>query len=473
MLKNLVNQQIIQRLPYSDREVENNPFYRDFLVFLKYVEENTPKLTQAKNLQLKSLAEINESLIRKRPMEEKVGKYIFRVRSQNEMYYIQTIDALAQVLKLTRKSKGRLRIAREKKFFDSLPPRVKFNLIWRGYIHYLNWAYLQYLENSDKIAQTLQDNQEFLWLLLRNFDIEANESWISLNFTLETIRKNFKISWQTVMGDDFDLARWGIKLVLFKDLLETLDLVQTNETSKKFRFTDLGRKIIRLEVGEDEVGLSTENWPESRESEDFKMPKWMECTWRRVPCGRNDCRICDQIKKDRQEHIEKGEDPDDLKSVFEDVGQTFKEVLEMIKKDAAGKGIDITNTENIKEPPEPEEFSLYREVREWNRSVITLRETAQSLGEFWIYTEAADDLFWYANILTVKTYRQLCNQQHIQNGDESGEFDYQYTRWVLRESLKILKKSLEELIEANRFQKENLNLIWLNLQKLEKQIIQI
>ena len=64
----------------------------------------------------------------------------------------------------------------------------------------------------------------------------------------------------------------------------------------------------------------------------FKMPKWMECTWRRVPCGRDDCPICSRIKKDRQRYIERGEDPDAAESVFEDVSRNFKEALQMIKK---------------------------------------------------------------------------------------------------------------------------------------------
>lgn len=207
-------------------------------------------------------------------------------------------------------------------------------------------------------------------------------------------------------------------------------------------------------------------------AEDFKMPKWMECTWRRVPCGKDECPICGRIKKDRQRHILKGEDPDDLKSVLEDVGRNFKETFEMIKKDAKSKGFDITNIENIKEPPEPKEFPFYNEVEKWNKSVMTLGNTAQTLGEFWIHTEEAADLFWYANTLMAKTYRQLCNKWHIKNGDDYGEFDYQYTKHVLKECLKMLNNSLKILISNDYLQKRELNSIYSNLLKLEKQINQ-
>lgn len=208
-------------------------------------------------------------------------------------------------------------------------------------------------------------------------------------------------------------------------------------------------------------------------ADNFKMPKWMECSWRRVSCGKDNCPICGRIKRDRQRHIERGEDPDDIKSVLEDVSRNFKEVMEMIKRDCEARGIELTNIENVKEPPGPEEFPFYKKVKEWNKSVMTLGNMAQLSGEFWIQTEEAADLFWYANTLLAKTYRQLCNKWHIKNDDEYGDFDYQYTKYVLKECLKILKKSLKELIKNNQSRRKELNSILLNLRNLEKQIIKI
>ncbi|MBU4298954.1 hypothetical protein KJ636_02845 [Patescibacteria group bacterium] len=42
------------------------------------------------------------------------------------------------------------------------------------------------------------------------------------------------------------------------------------------------------------------------EKKGFQMPKWMECNWRRVPCGKENCPICGRIKKDRQRLIYSG-----------------------------------------------------------------------------------------------------------------------------------------------------------------------
>lgn len=217
--------------------------------------------------------------------------------------------------------------------------------------------------------------------------------------------------------------------------------------------------------------MEDEELEEIGSADNFQMPKWMECTWRRVPCGKDDCPICGRIKRDRQRHIGQGEDPDDIKSVFEDVGQNFKEALEMIKKDCEARGIELTNIDNIKEPPEPETFPFYQDVKKWRDSVFTLADNP--VFEFWTHTEPAQDLFWYSNTLTAKVYRQLCNKWKIENGNEYGDFDYQYTKYVLEECLRIFKKSLRELIVNNQSQKESLNLIFTKLIELEKKIRKI
>lgn len=66
---------------------------------------------------------------------------------------------------------------------------------------------------------------------------------------------------------------------------------------------------------------------------DFKMPEWMECTWRRVPCGRDDCPLCGKINKQRQKHTEKGGDSDDLECAFEDVSVGSNVFAQIKRKD--------------------------------------------------------------------------------------------------------------------------------------------
>lgn len=205
----------------------------------------------------------------------------------------------------------------------------------------------------------------------------------------------------------------------------------------------------------------------------FKMPKWMDCAWRRVACERDNCPICGRVEKDRQRHIKKGEGPDDMKCVLEDVERNLKEALGMIKKDAERMGIDISNIDDIEEPPEPEKFPLYNKVGQWRKTILLIGETAENLDNFWLHTEAAADLFWYCNTIAAKTYRQLCNRWHLDHGDDYGEFDYEYTNCVLKECFRILKNALKVLAKNDTSLNKDLGLAFVELKNLEKEIMKI
>ena len=206
---------------------------------------------------------------------------------------------------------------------------------------------------------------------------------------------------------------------------------------------------------------------------EFVMPKWMDCTWRRIPCGRDDCPICGRIKRDRKKHLARGEDPDSMEAALEDVGNNFKEALAMIKKDAKRMGIDISNIDDIKEPPKPHEFPLYNKINSWRHDIYQMAEQASENLEAWPELEPGLDLFWYANTTLAKTYRQLCNRWHLEQGDEYGEEDYEYTKYVLGECLAILKKSLSKLITMYPGKKGELNLALVMLSGLEREILKI
>lgn len=211
---------------------------------------------------------------------------------------------------------------------------------------------------------------------------------------------------------------------------------------------------------------------ETREGE-FKMPKFMDCAWKRIPCGEKNCKICGRIIADRERHIAKGEHPDSPESIFEDMGNSFKEALAIIKKDAERLGINIVNIDGIKEPPKPEEFPLYRQLKRWHGQIARIGNDAENEEELWLDTEAAADLFWYANTLLAKVYRQLRNRWEMENGDAYGKFDFQYTKGILKEVLKTIKKSLRELALLRTGQKGELLIVLSQFEKLEPGILKI
>lgn len=208
-----------------------------------------------------------------------------------------------------------------------------------------------------------------------------------------------------------------------------------------------------------------------RKTRPKEIPQWMECTWRRKPCQRDDCPICGKIKKDQAKQLIKGENPNDIAVILADVGQNLKEVLLMIQQDARKKGFEITNLKNIKEPPLPENFPLYQEVSGWQKSVFSLIENPKA--GFWAYTEDAQDLFWYANTLSAKVYRQLCNRWEIEQGADYGKFDYQYTSYVINECLKTIEASLGRLIAVGSIDKGKLIFIAAQMLLFKKKIISV
>lgn len=209
--------------------------------------------------------------------------------------------------------------------------------------------------------------------------------------------------------------------------------------------------------------------------EKFEMPKWMDCSWRRIPCGKNNCPICGRIKKDRQRHIKKGEDPDTMEAALEDISRNFKEVMEVIREDARKHGFDIDNVklEEIKEPPRPHEFPIYNKIKNWHHDIYKIADESDATNSAWLFNEEAEDLLWYSNTILAKTYRQLCNTWQMEHGEDYGDEDHKYTRYVLGECLSILKNALAALSRMEIEQKLKLNLALVYLTGIEKDILEI
>lgn len=262
-----------------------------------------------------------------------------------------------------------------------------------------------------------------------------------------------------------------------------MEKTNTRSLPKRRRLKNKSARKRKMKLSE---GFNKERkWMEKRGFEyigtidNFQIPKWWECNWRRIPCGEDDCRLCGKIKKDRKRHVLRGEDPDSIKSVFEDVGNSLGEALAMIKQHAAEMGIDITNINEreFKEPPEPDEFPLYERTLSWRELLYETLAIEGLVVEDKEPDETVKDLLWYSNTLIAKTYRQLCNRWHIKQKVGEGEFDYKYTKYVLGECLKILQSSLLAVIaqeaEIDGSSANSFSFLCRQLSVLEKSILTI
>lgn len=201
----------------------------------------------------------------------------------------------------------------------------------------------------------------------------------------------------------------------------------------------------------------------------FKPPKWWECQWRRVPCGKDTCALCGRINKQRQAHIAKGEDPDSIESAFGDVQDSFAETRAMLQKDAKRFGIDLENLEDVEyaEAPENSNHPVVKRLMRFYKTMLKVSREAQESIQAWPKTEAGKDFFWYPSMILVKTKRMLDDRWEIEQGEDYADDDVEYTRYVLQESILILKNALTELIVLRTYQLPDFNYCYDELESLE------
>lgn len=200
------------------------------------------------------------------------------------------------------------------------------------------------------------------------------------------------------------------------------------------------------------------------------VPEWMDCTWKRLPCGNTDCPICSQDEvmsgggKLPQEHIESA-----LEDILSDLHSHYADVQDY----AAQQGVTGKKTHREKSAPSPEDFPLYNKLKIWRDDTLAVAELAADEGSFWPATDPGQDLLWYGNILLGKSYRQLCNRWYMDQGENCEPVDYEYTAHVLLECLTHIKVSLRSLIELDVEEKYKLNLIFLYLPAFEADVLGI
>ena len=246
----------LQELPYSSEEVEKVSFFRDFLTFLEYVEKNEVKLTQRGNLSLKDLRKIVDLFVVPISMEEKVGERIFRVRSEEELPYVQKIHILAKIMRLVRKRKSRLLICKKsKKQFDLLPRNLQFQLLWSTYWHHLNWAYF-HPYGKENVAEILQDNRDYVKEVFLDLNCKFKGSWVSFSYLSKKLEKDLNLTWYDAKGvNQPHILYLEIESVLI-DEFKLFGLVETKrEKDEKwlsldrlvsFRLTSLGKKVLSI-----------------------------------------------------------------------------------------------------------------------------------------------------------------------------------------------------------------------------------
>jgi hypothetical protein len=183
---------------------------------------------------------------------------------------------------------------------------------------------------------------------------------------------------------------------------------------------------------------------------EFVMPAWLDCTWKRVPCGKEACPLCARVERRQGEEME-------------EVKLHINSAMVMVREEIDRPG----------ERPKLSAFPQGLETVNWCRQIVKIGRFALEEREPWLLSVAAADLFWYVDVLAIKVARQLVNRWELEQGDKETLPDYQYTRRVIGECCTILISSLEELALLDSKEKAELMLALMELRRLKQVLVNI
>lgn len=177
----------------------------------------------------------------------------------------------------------------------------------------------------------------------------------------------------------------------------------------------------------------------------------------------NGCFLYSKEKKRNLEHGKKGEDPHDMSVILNDVRESFKEAMELIKKAAEERGIDI---ENIQVPeheiPDPHSHPLFKAAENYRRLAAVflkrlgeeIKKEGLELAEKIEVMPSPEDeeksfkelvflcnvIAWYHTLISAKIYRALCG-----GSEESDEIDISDVNGSAKVAYLSLNKSINAL----------------------------
>lgn len=166
------------------------------------------------------------------------------------------------------------------------------------------------------------------------------------------------------------------------------------------------------------------------------------------------CRVYKDLYKTRKKFIKQGKDPDSLESAFETVGNTFKEIKKMLKKDAKKWGIDL---DDLKEEEIPEEVSLESELKKYPLYKL-ISKYSKKIKDFleelsYIALETNDKVIdnleiinYYQLLLPAKIYRACISREEEEEMENDTTMDSRTSAFIAIRGLKAIIASLSNLL---------------------------
>lgn len=196
------------------------------------------------------------------------------------------------------------------------------------------------------------------------------------------------------------------------------------------------------------------------------------------------CFLYAKEKERMIEHLKKGEDPNDWNVLMKDVEDSLKEAMELIKKEARERGIDIDNLPDVKyEEPDPTKHPLFKSAEKYrklsHKFLERLKRAIQEEGidlsqkieilpspeekakNFRSIIFCYEVILWYHTLVPAKIYRALSQREYKSDALKSARVAYLGLVNSCNALLKIYQwdKELQDeilslLIESERIKKD-------------------
>ncbi|NTU46504.1 hypothetical protein HGA88_02665 [Candidatus Roizmanbacteria bacterium] len=213
--------------------IDNNDFFHDFIVFLKYLEEQPIKRTVTGNISLADIAALQKRFRQQRIFEQ-FKEFNWKINSERVVEFLTQIKIIAEAMYVTYKRRDKLILSKNGRgYLHNIDATTQYlNMV----IHYwkrVNWDYFSPSPYKEKISvmNILQENQDIIWEAISR----KGEEWIDFDTFCHTLKAYFHLD--TFYNKDNEYSyHLDIEYGLLKKNLVRFGCVEFKEEADKYNF---------------------------------------------------------------------------------------------------------------------------------------------------------------------------------------------------------------------------------------------
>lgn len=173
----------------------------------------------------------------------------------------------------------------------------------------------------------------------------------------------------------------------------------------------------------------------------IKLPLWLDCTWRRVPCSKKQCPVCSLLTEEEKKLLARGEGEEFVCDVLDDlrysIAESFLAVIETPVRSQHGRRAFAKRS--------PRRFPLYRTVDRWHEQLHDVYSDGDNAESFWVQTSDAADVDWYVHVLLDFVHRQLLYLERNSVQSLRTSIPAAYACYVIQLTTELIKDGLNRL----------------------------